>query len=595
MLFTTFLAAALVAQSPDTLKAVTVTADRGVVVSRTDTVSISNSISITDVLHKSPSLLINDAGGLAGLKTVSLRGMGSAHTAIYVDGVRVGNVQSGQTDLGMLGIENFSGAAVDYAQNSVSFHTARPQFTDGRRIGGRLAFKGGSFGTYMPSGRLDVKISDGISASANLAGNISKGNFPIADGLTRENNDFKQIKGGIDLFGIMNGGDWMAKAYYNGSDRGTPGSLDWPSTDRQTDRNGFVQGLFRKRFGTVYSLQASAKASRDKVFYKSEWGDSDFRQDELQLNTSHRFRVNGWLDLSAAADIQWDNLEATYYQASRTGVVGTAAAAFRAGIFSADIALEYDGTFDKDGIKLNVLSPSADFRLILGKGFDIAGFARRAFRAPTFNELYYPGYGNPELKSEDAWLTDLGIEWKLPREDAWSAYASVDGFLNILDNKISSAPSPENPGLWMPFNIGKVRSAGFDISAGTGYSSGPWKVSADCKYTFQSALDKTEGSASYGQQIAYVAKHSAALCGALGYGSWSLEPVWTIRAGRLDSYGEMPDWNTLDLTLSKTFTLGSSTLAASISARNISDNRYYLSTGYPMPGRSLIGGIQFKF
>ena len=58
----------------DTLHAVTVTADKGVVISRTDTLSIKNSFNISDLLHQSPGLLVGDYGGLAGLKTVSLRG-----------------------------------------------------------------------------------------------------------------------------------------------------------------------------------------------------------------------------------------------------------------------------------------------------------------------------------------------------------------------------------------------------------------------------------------------------------------------------------------------------------------------------------------
>ena len=100
-------------QASDTLHAVTVTADKGVVISRTDTLHIQNSFDISGELHQIPGLQLGDYGGFAGLKTASLRGMGSPHTAVYVDGVRVGNVQSGQGDLGMLDIENFSSAVVD--------------------------------------------------------------------------------------------------------------------------------------------------------------------------------------------------------------------------------------------------------------------------------------------------------------------------------------------------------------------------------------------------------------------------------------------------------------------------------------------------
>lgn len=113
-------------EAADSLQPVTVVADRGLVVSRTDTVDIVNSISITDAIGKASGLSVMDNGGASGLKTVSLRGLGSAHTAIYLDGVRVGNVQSGQTDLGMFDSESFSGIIVDYAQNSLFLVSAKP-------------------------------------------------------------------------------------------------------------------------------------------------------------------------------------------------------------------------------------------------------------------------------------------------------------------------------------------------------------------------------------------------------------------------------------------------------------------------------------
>ena len=81
--------------SVDSLSAATVTADKGVIVSRVDFLSADHARSISDVLNLSSGLHVGDNGGLSGLKTVSLRGLGSAHTAIYVDGVRLGNVQSG--------------------------------------------------------------------------------------------------------------------------------------------------------------------------------------------------------------------------------------------------------------------------------------------------------------------------------------------------------------------------------------------------------------------------------------------------------------------------------------------------------------------
>ena len=362
MFFSTLLIAAglLVAETPDTLQAVTIVADKGVVVSRTDTLALRADGTAAQALLRFPGLSISDYGGLAGLKSVSLRGLGTAHTDIYLDGVRVSNFQSGQNDLGMLPMETLGSAVVDYAQNSVSFRTAKPVFGD-RIFGGQVGLQAGSFGTWMPSARFDIKASERVSVSAHAAGVLTKGDFPYGpNGERRSGNDLRQIRAGADVFGVLDGGDWHAKAYYNASDRGTPGSLSWPSADRQQDKNFFLQGAFRKAFSDLYTLNLSAKAAWDDLFYKSEWGDSDYYFNDFQLNASHSFRLTDWWGVSLATDIERGSLKATGYDAARTAAIAALATAIRAGWFSADLAVEYRGTFDKGQQALNsVSSPSA--------------------------------------------------------------------------------------------------------------------------------------------------------------------------------------------------------------------------------------------
>ena len=578
----------------DTLHAVTVTADKGVIVSRTDTLSVRNSFTITDVLQQSPGLYVGDNGGYAGLKTVSLRGMGSAHTAVYVDGLRVGNVQSGQSDLGMLGIEQYGSVVVDYAQNSVSFNTERPVF-DNRVVAGKINVSAGSFGTFHESLRLDFRLSDKVALSAHVSDVMTDGDFTYGDGEVRTNNDLNQLRAGLDLFGIMDGGDYHVKAYFNNAERGTPGSTSWPSDDRQEDMNAFVQGVMKKKFSPLYTLHLAAKGSYDDIYYTSAWGDSQYGQTEFQINSAHDFQIRRWWKLSFAADAQWDGLKSTVYEASRLTAFSALASSFTTDRLVANVALEYNGAFDKDALVRHALSPSVDVRYTVFNGLDIIAFGRRAYRVPTFNELYYVGYGNPDLKPEDAWLTDFGVDFERPVAEAWTVNAKLDAFYNRLTNKISSAPTPEDPNIWQPYNIGKVRSAGFDLVAGFAHE-GEWKYAFDAKYSYQSAVDLTPDSYSYGIQIPYIARHTVVLNGSVQWKGWSFDPLWQMRAGRTDGYGAIPSWNTLDLTLSKSFNIrNAGVLGLYFSVRNVLDNRYEVVSGYPMQGRSIIGGIEFKF
>ena len=150
--------------------------------------------------------------------------------------------------------------------------------------------------------------------------------------------------------------------------------------------------------------------------------------------------------------------------------------------------MEYEGAFDIGRLSRNAFSPSAEVRLKVSDGLDLVAFGRRAYRIPTFNELYYVGYGNPELRPEDAWLTDLGLDFNRTIGSFWTIKAKADGYLNFLTDKIISAPTEEDPNIWAPYNIGKVRSAGMDIMAGAAYASKEWKVSFDARYSLILAM-----------------------------------------------------------------------------------------------------------
>ena len=327
--------------------------------------------------------------------------------------------------------------------------------------------------------------------------------------------------------------------------------------------------------------------------YLSEWGDSRYEQTGVQLNSAHLFRVKPWWELSLAADLALDGLASDLYNNNRLGTIVTAATAFRFARFKADAAVEYAGTFDGNGVSWNSVSPSAHLRFTLAEGLDLVAFGRRAYRTPTFNELYYPGYGNPALKPEDAWLTDLGLDW-CRRFGAWTVKLRADGYYNFLKDKIISAPT-DDPYVWLPYNIGKVQAYGADVQAGFDFASGKWVAGLNARYGWQKALDKTPDSYTLNQQIPYVAVHTLVVDGKLGWWGWTLSAVYNLRAGRQDAAGPMPDWNTLDASFSKEFPIGGTRLGLQVTGRNLLNKRYELVSGYPMPGRSVLGGISFRF
>jgi outer membrane cobalamin receptor len=137
---------------------------------------------------------------------------------------------------------------------------------------------------------------------------------------------------------------------------------------------------------------------------------------------------------------------------------------------------------------------------------------------------------------------------------------------------------------------------GMDAVAGFIYESGDWNFSTDLRYSYQSAVDKSADSYSFGQQIAYIAKHTVTADVKAAWKGYALNPRWVWKAGRSDSAGSLADWNAVDVVLSKRFSiLRLMSIEVHLAAKNLLDSRYELVSGYPMPGRSFIGGITLVF
>ena len=61
---------------------------------------------MAEAVKRFSGVSVRDYGGIGGLKTVSVRSLGAAHTAVSYDGVTVSNSQAGQIDIGRFSLDN---------------------------------------------------------------------------------------------------------------------------------------------------------------------------------------------------------------------------------------------------------------------------------------------------------------------------------------------------------------------------------------------------------------------------------------------------------------------------------------------------------
>ena len=106
------------------------------------------------------------------------------------------------------------------------------------------------------------------------------------------------------------------------------------------------------------------------------------------------------------------------------------------------------GGFVSPGIGLvSALHPQVRLKLSIGK----------AFRAPTFNDLYWPQSGNPELQPEHGWAYELRCETSpIP-----SLFGALSLFARNIEDRIAWLPGADN--LWQPQNLNYLSIKGLDF------------------------------------------------------------------------------------------------------------------------------------
>ena len=71
-----------------------------------------------DALKRFAGVQVKDYGGVGGMKTVNIRGLGSwSLTGVVYDGVQVGDCQSGQVDLSRFTLDNISLISLQIGQD----------------------------------------------------------------------------------------------------------------------------------------------------------------------------------------------------------------------------------------------------------------------------------------------------------------------------------------------------------------------------------------------------------------------------------------------------------------------------------------------
>lgn len=638
----------------DTLASSVVSASYGsiVVPQRISQKELNASANLSEAIRRFSGVQIRDYGGAGGLKTINVRSLGSEHTGVFIDGIQVDNAQNMQVDLGRFGTDNlqcvslFNGqkasllqSAKEYSSAStVYLETARPVFGSGRN-NRRIRLRGGSFGTFSPGMTFERQFRNGTSIRLNGETVNSDGQYRFhvsdfrqtPDGtmagydtvMTRQNCDIQSVRIEGQLFsGKASSSDWNIHAYFFGSERGLPGPVfkradEYPlSEDRQEDMNIFVQGRWSKALSEKWSVMAKFKYSFDKLEYldvpelRPDLNPADFlyKNHTAYFSSAALASISDWWKVNIALDFQYGYLDANlrdFCFPDRLSTYGSLTNVFTVGKIEAYVTLLYLDVRDsflssgsERGKALrNVLMPSFVAKWRISDSFSLNGFAKRSYRMPTFNDLYYTTTGTKSLAPEDAVQFDLGTDWITPVR---GLSIKADIYHNRLKDKIIAVPT-SNQFRWSMYNIGEVSVLGADVSANYEKSFGKVLIGGLGRYTYQKATDLSDCEAvTYKGQIPYIPLHSGSGNIFIEIGGWRFDVTAFLTGERYSSSANMPayriaPWQTLDASLSKSFRLGDGELSLRVSCNNLLGENYEIIDNYPLPGTNFSARLEYSF
>ena len=633
------------AQAPqaDTLKASQVQALKSLPVTRpAEEIRLQDAVAVpyqaADIVRKFTGVELKDYGGVGGLKTVNVRSLGSEHVGVFLDGVQIDNAQNMQVDLGRFSVDGISSVALYTGQKNRHLQTAK-EYAAGASIyldserprpsggsGGVVRMRGGSFATVNPSVLWDKDLGRlTLRASSDFIYSSGRYSFPCFDTtLVRENGDIRALRLEAALYGQLKRGDWRLRLYSYGSERGFPGpvirrALGFPfSAERQADQDFFLQGNWNEEWSERYATAVRFKYSDNYTHYDTH---PERNPMAMPYNVKYRQRA-GYLSvaqsivlaepwsLDYATDLQYNTLDSDvgmFVAPRRLTATGALASRLVWEKFRASASLVYLGAWDnylnpnaggwsrKNGFR-DAWMPSASVFYSPWKWLEIDAYARRSYRLPSFNDLYYTQIGNSSLEPESA--SQFGGDLRVSAAAApWTFEFRLSPYYNRVSEKIVAIPTASQF-RWSMLNIGIVDITGIESKAAAVLSGDGWTAGATLRYTFQRALDhSTPGSISYGNQIPYIPLHSGGIDVDGSWRGWTVAWNTVITGGRWSLTANIPDyylspWSVSDVSLAKSIKLAAgirtTELQLGCTCSNIFNCRYQIVQGYPMPGTALM-------
>ena len=555
---------------------------------------------LIELLGRQAGVEFARTGGPGSQASLFLRGTNSSQTLVLVDGVRLNTALTGAAALGGVALDsierieivrgNLSSLYGSEAIGGVIQIFTRGADRSGFEIGGEAGsgqlrsanvyaaqrFDGGSI-ALSAAGRSSSPFS-AIDTSQVIAGPFSPGANADIDG---------NRNGSASLRAQGKAGPLELAASFWGSRNDTDfdSTADGPAAtqeerSRQRAMQASAAGQLTERWRAQLTVARTDDDTRNTSSEPWSFNNGEFESSNRAVTLANEIRLGDRATGTLAYEYLQQRGASTAYDPDSGGVLTRferrvnslrAGADARQGPHRLQANVRWDDYSDVGSATTGLLAYGFD----IDPRWRVSAQLATAFRAPSFNDLYYPYFGNPGLSPERSRGGELAVRYG---DDSASLRAAA--FRNRTSDLIVYDAAAQQAR-----NVASADIDGIELTA-AGRLQG-WQLQADASYT------RAEDS-STGERLLRRAPYKVHLAAARAFGRF--DGLFEVTcSGRRDD----TDINTYARTELASYTLARLALAwratdwlrLTLRVENLFDADYELVDGYNTPGLGVFAGV----